>query len=386
MSTEPYPVGARDSEPMFALLAGGGTAGHAMPALAVAEALVIRGHPARSLAFVGAERGLEGGLWSGAGFSVTLLPGRGIQRGRSVRHLRANARAVAGLARAVARSIGLLRSARPRVVVAAGGYASVATAVAALLLRRPLVVMEQNAVPGAANRMVGRWARACAVAFPGTDLPRARVTGNPLRDQMARLDRSPHTRRQAREELGVDADRHLVVVMGGSLGSQRLNQAGHEAASTWAGRADLALRRVVGSRNWPEWSACVDGGSALDHDVVAYEDRMDRVLAAADVVVARAGGTTVAELAAAGVPSILVPLPGAPGDHQRANARVLADAGAAVIVEDAEMDGARLVAEVTELLGDPDRLGAMSAAAAGCGRPGAAEAVALLVEEVAADG
>jgi len=258
----------------------------------------------------------------------------------------------------------------------------VAAIVAAVALGVPVVVAEQNAVPGAANRMVGRFAKAAAVPFPGSKLPRAVVTGNPVRPEILAVDRGPAGRAGARNTLGLPPDRRVVAIFGGSLGALRLNNAVLGALGTWADRDDLALRHVVGERDWslvtgrvPELPA---GG--LVYQPVRYDDRRELSLAAADLVVSRAGGNTVAELAAVGMPSVLVPLPGAPGDHQTANARYLADAGAAVLVADDLFSAARLLSEVDGLFAGPSRLAAMAAAASATARRDAAEAVAALVE------
>ncbi|HVL27767.1 MAG TPA: undecaprenyldiphospho-muramoylpentapeptide beta-N-acetylglucosaminyltransferase [Acidimicrobiales bacterium] len=369
---------AADPSP-FAVIAGGGTGGHVVPALAIGRALVARGHPPSSLHYVGSERGIEARLVPEAGFPLTLLPGRGIQR----RLTAENVEAVWGLARASSQAVALLRRLRPRVVVVVGGYASVPCAVAAAALRVPIVVQEQNAVPGAANRLTARVARAAAVAYPGTPLPRAVVTGNPVRPEVLAVSRSAADRAAARSALGLPAGRRVVGVVGGSLGALRINRAVLAALGRWAGRADLAVHHVVGERDWDlvgrERPAPADGG--LWYRAVRYEDRLPLVMAAADVCVSRAGGNTVAELAVLGAPSVLVPLPGAPGDHQTANARVLVEAGGAVLVPDAELDGDRLAAEVDALLADDGRLAAMGSAAAGAGRRDAADQVAALVEE-----
>jgi len=251
----------------------------------------------------------------------------------------------------------------------------------------PLVVCEQNAVPGAANRYLARFARAAAVSFPGTELPRPRVTGNPVRPEILAVDRS-RDRAEARAALGLPVDRRVVAAFGGSLGARRINLAVIAALRRWTDRDDLAVRHVVGRRDWTlVGEATPDlADAALVYSPAEYEDRMDLVLAAADLAVCRAGATTVAELAAVGLPSVLVPLPGAPGDHQTANARHLVDAGAAVLVPDGELDGDRLAGEVDALFADPDALERMSRAAAGFARREAAEAVAALVEEHARGG
>lgn len=373
-----------DARPTWAIVAGGGTAGHVLPGLAVARELVERGHDRSSLHFVGAERGIEARLVPEAGFDVTLLPGRGIQR----RLTPANVAAVAGLLAALWKAIVLVRRRRPAVVLALGGFASAACALAAVLWRVPLVIAEQNARAGAANRLVARFASACAVPFAETDLPRAVVTGNPVRPEIlaaaAQRDR-PGTR----AALGLPPDRTVLVVFAGSLGSRRLNTATYGAAERWADRDDLAVLHVVGSRDWDDRPPVArgepsgpDGSSGqLWYRAVRYEDRMDRVLVAADLAVCRSGGTTVAELAVVGVPAVLVPLPIATRDHQSANAGELVRSGAAVLVADEDLDADRLVAEVDRMLaGD---LSELSARARSLGRPDAASAVADLVERSA---
>ncbi len=365
----------------FAVIAGGGTAGHVHPGLAVARALVARGHAPGSILYVGSERGIEHELVPPAGFELVTLPGRGVPRGLSAEALRAGA----SVGRGVVGGYRLLGRERPRIVLSLGGYAAVPCALGAQLRRIPVVLHEQNAAPGAANRLISRWARACAVSFPGTALPRATVTGNPVRPEMLAVSRE-RDRNGARRRLGVDAGRTLVVVTGGSLGALRLNEAALEAAECWKDRGDLALRHVVGARDWElleERRAGVSGGN-LAYEPVRYEDDMPTVFAAADLVVSRAGASTTAELAVVGVPAILVPLPGAPGDHQTANARALVDAGGALMVADGAFDGAMLCRLVDELMAAPGRLAAMARAARSVGRPDAADQVARLMEEHAA--
>jgi undecaprenyldiphospho-muramoylpentapeptide beta-N-acetylglucosaminyltransferase len=370
-----------DDATTWAVVAGGGTAGHTLPGIAIGRALVDRGHPAATIHFVGSERGSEVRLVPAAGFELTVLPGRGIQR----RLTPANVGAVLGLLKAMVQAFGLVRRRRPKVVVALGGYASVPCALAAAVLRVPIVVAEQNAVPGAANRLTARFAKACAVSFPGTALPRAVVTGNPVRPEVLAVERD-RDRGPARKALGIDDDRTMVFAFGGSLGSLRINRAVAGAIETWADRSDLAVRHVVGERDWPQFGDTAFGGgtepgSGVQYQAVRYDDDMPRSFAASDLVVSRAGATTVAELAAIGVPALLVPLPGAPGDHQTANARALVEAGAALLVPDGELTPERLVAEVDALTADPDHLRRMATAARSAGRRDAADRVADLVEQ-----
>jgi undecaprenyldiphospho-muramoylpentapeptide beta-N-acetylglucosaminyltransferase len=367
------------------VIAGGGTGGHIVPSLQVARALVERGHSADTVELYGSRRGQEATTWPALEFPYTLLPGRGICRSLRPAALWANLGAVAGLVWACAQALGSFTRRRPRVVVIVGGYASLAAGLAAVLTRVPLVALSTDAVPGAVNRMLGRFAAANAVAFAGTRLPRAHVTGTPVVPELVSLDRTPAGQQAARRELGLPDDRKTVAAAGGSLGALRINRAVADLAGAWPACGGLALYHVTGRRDYAEFGA---GGAdtrgaegrGLSYRVVPFEDHMPRFYAAADVCVTRAGAMTVAELLVTGVPAILVPLPGAPGDHQTRNAEALVGIGAAVRVPDGELDGRRLAEELQRLLADPDRLRAMSEAARRHGHPDAAARVAELVD------
>jgi UDP-N-acetylglucosamine--N-acetylmuramyl-(pentapeptide) pyrophosphoryl-undecaprenol N-acetylglucosamine transferase len=367
----------------WAVIAGGGTGGHLYPGVAVAMALMERGHDRAALRFVGARRGVEAKTKALEGFPVTLLPGRGLSRRLSARSVLANATATAGCLTATAVAISRFARWRPAVVICLGGYASLPCVVAAVVWRVPVVVVNVDAVPGAVNRWAARVAAVCAVGSPDVALPRAVVTGVPVRTDLASSRRRPAERREARRRLGLPEGAWVVAVSGGSLGSLRINQATLELARLWSGRADIAIRHVVGRRDWDAFRSADRPAGALVYLPVPYEEDMASLYAAADVAVQRAGANTVAELALAGVASVLVPLPGSPGDHQGANARAMAGAGAAVVVADAELDGARLAQQLEALLADPERLAAMGRAAGGLARPDAAAAVADLVEQSA---
>ena len=362
----------------WAVIAGGGTGGHVTPALAIARALVARGHAVEDIHFVGSRRGIEARLVPAAGFEITLLPGRGIQRRLAL----ANVGAIAGLLAAAVQAFALVLRRRPAVVVSVGGYASAPCAIAAVVLRVPLVLAEQNAFPGAVHRLVGRFARAAAVTFDGTPLPRAEVTGNPVRPEILAVDRAAD-RDDARRALALPPDGTVVLAFGGSLGARRINEAVLGLADAWAGRGDVAIRHVVGTRDWHDSTDAVvrevqPGG--LLYQRVRFEDRMDLAFAAADVAVCRAGASTIAELTAVGLPAVLVPFPAATGDHQTANARAVADAGAGILLPDGEVNADRLVGELGPLVADPARLTAMAKAARDLARPDAADRVAAIVE------
>ena len=356
------------------------------PALAVADELVRRGHPAETLRFLGSARGLEAEAVPAAGYEIELLPGRGFRRSLGLDALRQNARTAADTVVALGRALGLLRRWRPRVVFGVGGYAAAPAVLAARVLRIPVVVHEQNAAPGVVNRVAVALGARAAVSLPGTDLGGAVVTGNPVRAEIAGLGAEA---RAAEADVRVPAHRRIGV-FGGSLGAGRINDATVGLADRWRDRSDVSIRHVAGRR---DYQRCVDrlartrrADDSLAYELVEYEDDMPALSRTAAVVVTRAGAVTVAELAVSGTPAVLVPLPGAPSDHQTANAAAMVEAGAAVMLRDAECDPERLGRELDALLAEPDRLAAMRAAARTLAVPDAAARVADLVEEAAGGG
>lgn len=369
----------------YAVITGGGTGGHVSPALAVGEALVAAGHPLHEISFVGGRRGIEAKLVPEAGFPLVRLPGRGLQR----RFTLENLPAAAGLLSAAVLALVMALRDRPRVVVTVGGYAGFAYALAAVCCRIPLLVVNLDAVPGAANKLVGRLARANAVAFPGTDLPRAVVTGPPVRAGVLAVARDAASSKRTREELGFDPARRLVVAAGGSLGAASVNEAVLDLAVSWSGREDVALYHVAGDRNLEQMRLAAaerglfDEGLALQYRLAGFDARLVAALAACDLAVCRAGASTVAELTAIGVPSVLVPLPGAPGDHQTRNATALAAHGAALVIADRDLEAKALAAVLDDCLSDGGKLAAMSLAAASLGRRDAAEQVAAIAIRLA---
>lgn len=379
----------------FAAIAGGGTASHALLTVMVARALVARGLEPESLQLIGSKRGREESVMAGQGFRLLRLSGRGLRRSRFAANLPRNLGAVAGLAWASLRTCATFLRHRPRVVVGVGGYASVPAGLAAAALRIPLVLLNADVEPGLANRVLGRVADACAVANPNTRLPHAVLTGVPLRPQVLAVSRTPESRRRARRALGIPEGRRTVCFAGGSLGALRINRVATCLAQRWSAREDLAIYHVTGRRDYEAVAAtaisgpggaggtAAPGARGLWRRVVPFQDDMELLYEAADVMVCRAGALTVAELAAVGLPSVLIPLAGAPRDHQTKNARVLEHAGAAVLVPDSECQPARLEPVLDELMGDPARLGAMADAARGLGeRLGHRRAAARVAELV----
>lgn len=359
------------------VITGGGTGGHVFAMQAIAEALIARGVDASRLRYVGSRRGQERLLLGAGPVVLTRLPGRGLRRSRAPKDLAANALALGGIALGVVGAAWLMVRRRPAVVVSVGGYASFPASLAAVLTNCPLVLVELDAAPSASHRLLARRARARCVAFD--DATGATVTGAPVRAAIARVNRDDAARRRQRAELDppLATDRSLVVVMTGSLGSARVNAAVLDLAARWAERTDRAIIHVTGSRDVDWVRAARPSTPGLDYRVEPFAD-MAVLWGVCDVAVCRAGASTVAELTVLGVAAVLVPLPGAPGDHQTKNARALAREGAAVVLSDVECTGAALAERLDALL-EPGRADEVGAAARRLGRRDAAGEIAAVV-------
>jgi len=368
---------------LFAVIAGGGSAGHVLPALAVAEALEDAGHGPSELHYVGTRRGMESRLLPDTPYAHTLLDVDGLQRGFSASDLRRNLAFLPKQWRARRQAVQLLRDLRPRVVVSVGGYASLPAALAAKKLGIPVVVVTYDRTPGKSSAATARWAAAVAAAYDGSPLPRATVTGAPIRRVIREVDRAGG-RAAARRELGLPPDRFVVGVIGGSQGSGMLNDAVCAYVDEHADDRGLAVRHVAGERFVARVGSGREGPDGVVHQVVGYEPRIDLLYAAVDLLIGRGGATTVAEVAVTGTPSLLVPWAGAAEDHQTVNVRWLSDAGAAILL--AEPDVGRLGAVVDDLRADPERLGALARNAAALGAQHRAGGLAELIERVAAAG
>ncbi|CAB4688619.1 MAG: undecaprenyldiphospho-muramoylpentapeptide beta-N-acetylglucosaminyltransferase [Actinobacteria bacterium] len=361
---------------MRVLLAGGGTAGHTSPLLATADAL-RRLVPDVEITCLGTPRGLENTVVPAAGYPLELVSPVPMPRKPGPDLARFPAR----LRGSVRETVAVLDRIAPDVVVGYGGYVSIPAYLAARR-RVPIVVHEQNAVPGLANkvgaRIAARRGGRVAVSFPDTELPGAEYVGLPIRRMISTLDRVA-SRAEARAYFGLDPDLPTLVVTGGSQGARRLNQS-ISAASAALGAAGVQVLHVVG----PQGEATpVESGTP--YVVVHYVDRMDLALAAADLMVCRAGASSVTEAAAVGVPAIFVPLPIGNGE-QPANARPVVEAGGAILVADADFTSDWVASTVPALATDPHRLAAMSAAASGLIRRDADDALARIIAEVAGAG
>lgn len=339
-----------------------------VPALAVAAALRAEG---AEVEFVGAGRA-EATLVPAAGFPLHTIAVEGLSRTNPLKALRALLRAALALPRAR----GLLKRLAPDAVMGGGGYVAGPVALAAISLRIPLVLTEADSHLGLTNRLMAPFARRVCLSFPlaGRDGARYRVTGRPIPS-------SGRDARTARERLGIGAGETCVLVFGGSLGARSINRAAVEA---FAGRTtsdgsppaggSFHVLHIAGQRDYPE---LLERELPAGYDLREYLQEPDfaDALAAADLAVARAGGS-VFEIAAHGVPAVLVPYPHAAGDHQSANARWMTDAGAAVVIADGELTAARLAEQVAELLGDRARLERMASASRALAKPDAAGEVA----------
>ncbi|MHB8379608.1 MAG: UDP-N-acetylglucosamine--N-acetylmuramyl-(pentapeptide) pyrophosphoryl-undecaprenol N-acetylglucosamine transferase [Acidimicrobiales bacterium] len=363
------------------VITGGGTGGHVFPMQAVAEALGDAGLTSKELRFVGSRRGQERQLLASSGVALTLLPGRGVRRSWRAVDVGANAGAAAGLVGALVRALVLIRRWRPSVVVSVGGYASFAVSVAAACWRTPLVLVELDAAPGAAQRFVARYARKRCCAFPAAG-DNVVVTGAPLRAAIEHVDRSREAREVAKaaSDPPIGEGRMVVVVMSGSLGSTRVNRAVRELAVAWRARSDRAILHVTGRRDFDEISKNKPASDGLDYRVVPFGDMVE-LWTLGDVAICRAGAVTVAELTVLSIPSVLVPLPGAPGDHQTRNAETVVSVGGAHLLRDKDCTGAAL-AELLDTMMDPMTLASMTRGAATLAKRGAARAIASVILDV----
>jgi UDP-N-acetylglucosamine--N-acetylmuramyl-(pentapeptide) pyrophosphoryl-undecaprenol N-acetylglucosamine transferase len=350
------------------VLTGGGTGGHVFPALAVARVLHERGH---RLLFIGTRDGMESQIVPAAGYDMEFIRSSGLNRVG----LKKQMQSVLNLPFSIAAAAKLLRSFKPAALFSMGGYVAGPVMIAAILAGIPLIVMEPNAIPGFANRQVAKRVYRALVGFESTVrwFPRDRceVTGLPVRPEFFKLTR------KATGEF-------TVLLTGGSRGARNLNKAARESWPFFAANpASVRIIHQTGTNEHAEIASAF-ASSGVNGEVVPFIQDMAGAFARADLVVGRAGAGAVNEIAAAGMPSILVPLPFAADDHQRRNAEALVDAGAARMILDKELTGDRLFHEVDNLRQRPEVLAAMHEHVKKFARPGAAERAAAVLEEAAA--
>lgn len=353
--------------PLRVVLAGGGTGGHLYPALAVADRIREEGGEAF---FVGTRRGLGARVVPGRGYGIAFVRARGLGGG-----LKGLLLAAFDGALGLVQSLAVLARKRPDLVIGTGGYVCAPVVLAARLLGIPSVLMEQNAIAGKATKFLSRFARRVCLSFPGSEggLPadRVEVTGNPIRREIVERDRAV-----ARQRLGIAEGQACVLVTGASQGAASLNRAVLRALPGWRDRNWVVLH-LTGPNHLEEVQVrsgpLVEGGR-LSYRPLGYLEDIAEAYAASDLVVCRAGATTLAEITARGLPSVLVPYPFAAERHQDHNARVLVERGAAQVLEDGAVEEA-LGGLVEELLRHPGDLRRMAEASAALGRPDAAQRV-----------
>jgi UDP-N-acetylglucosamine--N-acetylmuramyl-(pentapeptide) pyrophosphoryl-undecaprenol N-acetylglucosamine transferase len=359
------------------VITGGGTGGHLFPALAVREALVARLPDAETL-FVGSASGVEAAILPRRGYAFRGLAAAKVKGAGAAGRLRA----ALGLPRTVHQAGRILKEFRPDVVFGVGGYASFPTVLAAGLRRIPVVLHEQNAIPGLANRTLGRLASRVAVSFGASarffPAGRTSVTGNPVR-----ADIRPGDPRPARQLMGLSADRFTVFVFGGSQGAHRLNLAAAEALPLLGELRDrVQFIHAAGPREFEDVRRAY-GDAQVAARVEAFFEDIARCYQAADFVISRSGAGTVFELAAVGKPALLVPFPHAANDHQRANAEALVEAGAAWILLDPLCDGRRIAAAIHAAQEKPAQRLEMGRKAQTLARPDAADRIVDLLRQAA---
>lgn len=351
------------------LLAAGGTGGHVYPAIAIADALKAA-RPELSILFAGTRAHMEWSAVPKAGYRITSIWVSGFIRRLTLQNLLFPVKLVVSLVQ----SLSILLRYRPDVVVSCGGYVAGPVGWMAAKLRIPLVVQEQNSYPGVTNRMLGSHARRvytayteAAAYFPGRDV---RLTGNPVRGSLAKADRTA-----AMRTFGFDPGRKTLLVMGGSGGALRINEAMVASIHALHDTAGLNVLWQCGTRYHPDMMSAIDTAPYPRLKLIPYIDSMPDAYAAADLVLCRSGAGSIAELTVTGKPMVLVPSPHVAGDHQTHNAKAVADAGAAVVVADADLL-TQLIPTVSRLLADASTLTAMSAASAALAKPDAAAAIA----------
>lgn len=354
------------------VLAGGGTAGHTSPLIATAER-ILDGRPEAQLTCVGTPKGLESRVIPAAGLTLRMIPPVPLPRKISAELLSVPNR----LRKAIAEARAILDDVDADVVVGFGGYVSLPVYLAARRRKTPVILHEQNALPGLANKIAARFARVTAVSFPDTPLRHAQYVGLPVRAAITHLDRAAQ-RDSARARLGFDEDRRLLLVSGGSQGARSINLATEGARERFL-EANIDVLHVLGPKNLADSHVDVrDARTGAQYRPVAYVDAMEEAYAAADLMVGRSGAGTVVETATVGLPAIFVPFPHGNGEQER-NALFLAVADACVLLADDDVTSDRLVNEVFDLLSDTERLGAMSATCRSLVPPDAASTLAELV-------
>ncbi len=361
---------------MRVVFTGGGTGGHLFPALSVADELLMR-HPQTEVFFIGTERGIEARVVPREGYNIRFISGEGVV-GKS---FLGKTKAVWSLLKGIVESNRILKELKPDLVVGSGGYVSVAPVIAAWLRSVPIVLMEQNTIPGKANRLLSRLADAVCITYQESmayfPFHKIHLTGNPVRE---RIKRGSY---EAGIKLFGLSDRLLtVLVFGGSRGASSINRAMVEALAYLSPvKEDVQFLHQTGEADYRFVRAAYQD-MGFHATVTPFIYQMAEAYAVADIVVARAGATTLSEICVTGKPSILIPYPHAASDHQRVNAEKLMKMKAAVMIADDELDGRRLSEEIMRLLKDDELRKEMRKWALSFARPDAAKRIADLVSSL----
>jgi UDP-N-acetylglucosamine--N-acetylmuramyl-(pentapeptide) pyrophosphoryl-undecaprenol N-acetylglucosamine transferase len=369
-------------KPLRFIVSGGGTGGHIYPALAIADGLKQR-FPGCKVMYIGTNRGLEADIVPKAGLEFHAVRAVGLKRSLSWHNLTVPWEAWAGYREAKR----LIRGFAPRAVVGTGGYVCGPVVLAAARMKVPTLIHEQNALPGVTNRILSRVVDRVAVTFEDAlaFFPRrapARLTGLPVRAEIYSA-----VREKAREKFGVHQRELLVLSFGGSQGARTINRAVSQALRFLAGIPKVRLLHVTGSGQYDQFMDMLQseglGGQVPDNiTVVPYMYEMPQAMAAADLVVCRAGAATLAEITVRGLPALLVPFPYATGNHQEHNARALVSRGAAEMILDADFTGSVLVAKIKQLVEDVNGLKKMAEASRRLGKPHALDDIIDIVQEI----
>jgi UDP-N-acetylglucosamine--N-acetylmuramyl-(pentapeptide) pyrophosphoryl-undecaprenol N-acetylglucosamine transferase len=366
---------------MKVIISGGGTAGHLYPGLALAETLRST-EEAADILFVGTKKGLESKVIPESGYAFKAIEVLGFKRKLSISSIKAFFCLISG----VIRSLLIVNEFKPDVVVGLGGYVCVPVVAVSAFKKIPVLIHEQNAVPGLANRLLSRKADVVAVSFSSSEdffshAKKVVLTGNPVRAEILNSKKSEYGK------FDLDPARKTLFIFGGSRGAERINQAAIDAYPLFKGEDSLQIIHSTGKMNFGRVTAEMDRIRSCDDKLVyrcyPYLDQIGLAYSVSDLVVCRAGATTLAEITALGKAAILVPYPYATEDHQKKNGEILEKAGAAKLISDDELDGPRLFQEVTKVMFDSKLLKKMGEASQGLSCPDAAKRMLNLVLEIA---
>lgn len=354
---------------MRVILAGGGTAGHINPALAIADAIVQNDKDAQIL-FVGTQRGLESTLVPKKNYNIEYIDVEGMKARLTLKNIIAGIKYVS----AISKCKRLIREFKPDVVVGTGGYVCAPVVAAANALKIPTIIHEQNVFPGNAIKMLAKKSTVTAISFAEStrylaDANEILLTGNPLRAEILNADRA-----SAREELGLGTEKYIVI-FGGSLGAKTINDVACDYIENYGNNKNIRICIATGKYGYEDVSARITKEKYPNVEVKQYIHNMDKVLSAADLVVCRSGAITVSEICALGVPSILVPSPNVTRNHQEYNARALSDNGAAITILEKDFNMQSLKIAADSIISDAKASDNMRAKARAMGKFNAADMI-----------